>query len=63
MPYLSKNSILVFDDISWSDGMRRAWKHIEKNKHIKISLNLGVVGVCVFDENIDEKYNIRIPML
>ena len=47
MPHLSKNAILVFDDISWSDGMRRAWKHIEKNKLIKISLNLGVVGVCV----------------
>ena len=25
MPYLSKNSMLVFDDISWSDGMRHAW--------------------------------------
>lgn len=63
MPHLSKNAIIVFDDISWSDGMRRAWKHINKNQLIKISLNLGVVGVCVVDENIDDKYDIRIPML
>jgi predicted O-methyltransferase YrrM len=63
IPHLSKNSIIVFDDISWSDGMRRAWEHIEKNILIKISLNLGVIGVCVLDENIDEKFKFRIPML
>ena len=62
MPYLAKNSILVFDDISWSDGMRYAWKYIVKNKNIKISLDLGVIGICVFDENIDEKYSFKIPM-
>ena len=35
IPYLSKNSIIVFDDISWSDGMRRAWNTIEKNEMVK----------------------------
>ena len=62
MPYLSKNSIIVFDDISWSDGMRHAWKKIENNKVVKISLDLKVIGICVFDENIDEKYSFRIPI-
>ena len=62
IPHLSKNSIIVFDDISWSDGMRHAWENIEKNKVVKISLDLGVIGICVLDENIDEKYSFRIPM-
>jgi len=62
VPHLSKNSIIVFDDISWSDGMRRAWKNIERNKAVKMSLDLGVIGICVLDENIDENYNLRIPM-
>jgi len=62
IPHLSKNSIIVFDDISWSDGMRHAWSNIKKNKVVKISLDLGVIGICVLDENIDEKYCFRIPM-
>ncbi len=62
IPHLSKNSIIVFDDISWSDGMRHAWKNIEKNKDVKISLDLGVIGICVLDENINEKYSFRIRM-
>ena len=62
IPFLSKNSIIVFDDISWSDGMRNAWKNIEKNIVVKISLDLRAIGICVLDENIDEKYSFRIPM-
>ncbi len=62
IPHLSKSSIIVFDDISWSDGMRHAWENIEKNKIVKISLDLGVMGICVLDENIDEKYSFRISI-
>ena len=61
--YLSKNSIIVFDDISWSDGMRHAWNSNEKNEIVKIFLNLGVIGICVLDETIEDKYSFSIPPL
>ncbi len=61
LPYLSKKSLIVLDDISWSDGMRRAWKNIEKHEAVKISLNLGVLGICVLDENMTETYHFEIP--
>ena len=63
IPYLSKNSIIVFDDISWSDGMRHAWNSNEKNEIVKIFLNLGVIGICVLDETIEDKYSFSIPPL
>ena len=63
IPCLSKNSIIVFDDISWSDGMQHAWNTIEKNEIVRISLNLGVIGICILDETIEKKYSFSIPLL
>ncbi len=45
-PYLSKNSILIFDDISWSIGMKEAWEIIIKDKDIKKYENLEKLGIC-----------------
>gem|GEM_PF-6245102 len=44
---LSEQAVLVFDDISWSRGMKRAWKVIETDDRVMISLNLTKLGVYV----------------
>ena len=31
LPYLSKNAVIVIDDISWSPGMKSAWMEIEND--------------------------------
>lgn len=47
LPYMSKGSVMAFDDISWSQGMKEAWSFISsesaKNEHI------GKIGVCYID--------------
>jgi hypothetical protein len=43
-PKLSKENVVIFDDIRWSDGMRNAWKHIRSQTN---GVDLGPVGVCV----------------
>jgi cephalosporin hydroxylase len=63
IPYLSKQSVIIFDDISWSDGMRRAWSKIEKSDLVKISVNLRTIGICVLDANNDQKHSLKIPLL
>jgi predicted O-methyltransferase YrrM len=55
LPYLSDGAILVFDDIYWSDGMKRAWNTIQKNKNLKISIDLFDVGICIFSKSVVEK--------
>ncbi|MBW2662670.1 MAG: class I SAM-dependent methyltransferase [Deltaproteobacteria bacterium] len=59
-PYFSEKSILIVDDISWSDGMRKAWKRIEGSEKVRISLDLRVIGICILDNDIDQKYSFRI---
>lgn len=45
-PYLDKNAILVFDDISWSKGMNECWEYIKKDKDIKRYEDLEKIGIC-----------------
>ena len=62
-PFLSKRALLIFDDISWSRGMKRAWKAIERDKRVKISVDLLVVGIGIIDAEIETKQSIKIPIV
>ncbi|MCH8317043.1 MAG: class I SAM-dependent methyltransferase, partial [Bacteroidetes bacterium] len=46
-PYLAKNSILVFDDIFWSKGMRNAWKKIISDTRVNAYVDMYDVGICI----------------
>ncbi len=46
---LSNNAIVVFDDIHWSSGMRRAWREICTQKGIVFSINFFKLGLIIFD--------------
>jgi len=45
-PFLSQNAIVVFDDISWTEGMKECWNAIIKDKDIKSYKNLEKLGIC-----------------
>jgi predicted O-methyltransferase YrrM len=62
-PYLSKNAMLVFDDIAWGSGMRRAWGRIKKREECRVTLSLRTMGICIFGEDINEKLDFDIPLL
>jgi len=47
-PYLSKNAIVVFDDISWSEGMKEAWRIIIQDFDINKYDDFEKLGVCYF---------------
>jgi len=46
LPYLSPGAILVFDDISWSNGMRRSWEKISKHSDVELAVDLKMLGIC-----------------
>lgn len=51
LPRVNLRTVLVFDDIRWSAGMRRAWRTIREEPRIGFSLDLHSVGVaCLQDE-------------
>ncbi|WP_324171535.1 class I SAM-dependent methyltransferase [Sulfurimonas sp.] len=50
-PYLSKDAIVLFDDISWSKGMTEAWETIKKDDSICSYKDYQKVGLCFMGDN------------
>lgn len=63
MPYLSDDAVIVFDDISWSSGMKKAWTEIENDERIGLSIDLRTIGIAFVNNNMPTKEKFRIPLL
>ena len=46
--FLSATAVVVLDDIRWSEGMNRAWDAIRVDEQVKISVDLGSMGLVSF---------------
>lgn len=62
LPHLSDQAVIVFDDISWSPGMRKAWNEIEKDKRVSVSIDLQTIGIALIGNNFVSKEKFRIPL-
>ncbi len=60
LPKLSKNSILIFDDIYWSKGMKEAWKQIKAHQQVTVTVDLFWIGlVFIRPGQVKEDFKIR----
>lgn len=41
------SAVLVFDDIGWSEGMRRAWRRIAADPGVNVAVDLGRIGIAL----------------
>lgn len=48
----TENSIFVFDDINWSDGMQNAWRKIKSDQQVTLSIDLFFMGIIFFKKGI-----------
>ncbi|HSE28269.1 MAG TPA: class I SAM-dependent methyltransferase [Gemmatimonadales bacterium] len=62
LPALAGAALLVFDDIAWSDGMRRAWSALSRDHRVGIAVDLGPVGLCLIDGNGGRRGHYHIPL-
>lgn len=47
LPHLSANAVLLFDDIAWSAGMKRAWSAIRSDPRLLYAIDQSQIGVCI----------------
>jgi predicted O-methyltransferase YrrM len=60
LPKLSQNSIMIFDDIYWSKGMKEAWAQIKAHPEVSVSIDLFWIGlVFVRKGQVKEDFTIR----
>lgn len=54
-PFIHENTILIFDDIHWSEGMNNAWEQIRKDERVLLSIDLFFFGIVFFRKEFKEK--------
>jgi predicted O-methyltransferase YrrM len=54
LPFMADHAIAVFDDINWSDGMKRAWDTIRAAPYCAAHFSLPDLGIAVFDRSSPE---------
>ncbi|MEM1000320.1 MAG: class I SAM-dependent methyltransferase [Bacteroidota bacterium] len=46
LPRMADRSIVVLDDINWSEGMQAAWREIAAHPQVSVSLDLYFLGIA-----------------
>jgi hypothetical protein len=54
------DSVFIFDDIYWSEGMQKAWLEIKGNASVKVSIDTWHFGMVFFKEEIKEKIDLKL---
>jgi predicted O-methyltransferase YrrM len=48
LPKVTENTLLIFDDIYWSEGMKEAWAEIKNHPDVTITIDLFWIGLVYF---------------
>lgn len=51
----NSNTVMVFDDIHWSDGMEAAWNTIKADPKVRVSLDVWRFGIVFFREELSKE--------
>jgi predicted O-methyltransferase YrrM len=57
----AKNTVLIFDDIHWSEGMKNAWQQIINDKSVTLTVDLFQIGLVFFNPGLSKQhFNLTI---
>lgn len=54
-PGLHEGSVVIFDDIHWSEGMKKAWDEIISQPEISVSIDLYFIGIVFFNKDLSKQ--------
>ena len=52
---IHNETIFVFDDIHWSEGMTNAWEVIKKNPKVTSTIDLFFMGIVFFNPDLSKE--------
>jgi predicted O-methyltransferase YrrM len=60
LPYVTNETVFIFDDINWSEGMKKAWHNIMQHPSVKVTIDLYFLGIVFFRKELSkENFVIR----
>lgn len=60
LPYIHKDTIMVFDDINWSTEMQEAWTKIKAHPKVTLTIDLFRLGIVFFREEQANKEHFEL---
>ncbi len=61
LPKAHENTLLIFDDIYWSEGMKQAWNEIKAHPEVTVTVDLFWIGLVFFKPGrVKEDFLIKI---
>ncbi len=58
--FTTPSSILIFDDIHWSNEMEEAWAEIKKHEAVSLSIDLFFIGLVFLNQDFKQKQHFTI---
>ncbi len=62
LPFAADPAVLVFDDITWSEEMERAWASIRQHPRVKVAVSTERMGICLLSDSIPQKLHLHIDL-
>lgn len=60
LPKVQEGSVMIFDDIYWSAGMKEAWEEIKNHPQVTVTVDLFWIGLVYFKKDqVKEHFRIR----
>ncbi len=56
LTYTSSDTVWIFDDIYWSEGMAKAWQYIIKHLQTTLTLDLCRMGIAFTNQRLSKQY-------
>jgi predicted O-methyltransferase YrrM len=53
--HISPSGVVIIDDIRWSGGMWKAWKEVVSAPEVRLSVDLGKMGLLFFDPGLSKE--------
>ncbi|WP_295668787.1 O-methyltransferase [uncultured Mucilaginibacter sp.] len=61
LPKVHENTLLIFDDIYWSQGMKEAWNEIKAHPQVTVTVDLFWIGLVFFKPGqVKENFLVRV---
>ncbi|MGD0711004.1 MAG: class I SAM-dependent methyltransferase [Bacteroidales bacterium] len=55
LPSIKNESVFIFDDISWSEGMKKAWGNIKQHNSVRVTIDLFFMGIVFFRKELSKE--------
>jgi predicted O-methyltransferase YrrM len=60
LPKVHEKSVMIFDDIYWSAGMKEAWEEIKKHPKVSVTIDLFWIGLVFFKKGqVKEDFKVK----